>query len=404
MMLEPGSTGRFRFFDAIRLSGVLAVVALHAAVAYSTLAPWWYVAETTRSDGINVLLSATDGFPMPLLFAVAGYFALPSLARRGPAGFLAAKLRRLGLPLAALTLFYTPIITYVDYLDKGGDLGYFKFWLSLLPSLLDWSFQYFGAPDGAAKAQTMLLSYHLWFLAVLLVFCGLLAAFRNVSGLAARAGQGAGYGRFVLVVLGTALVEGLAQMMFSDMAWARFGPFFVFQPARLPIYAGFFLMGLFAWKRGWFVRYPAPGRAWAWGVAVVLAFGAMGGGGMAVMAPGPKSSLLLFAYGLARTGFGLAATGLLVVVGQRCWNNPGRTARSLTDASYDIYLYHFPPVVVLQYLLVGAALPVSAKFSIAFLTPCLLCWAASNLAGRCGRFWLPAGVAAAFGACLLVWG
>ena len=85
------------------------------------------------------------------------------------------------------------------------------------------------------------------------------------------------------------------------------------------------------------------------------------------------------------------------------WNRPGRVRGSLAAASYDIYLYHFPLVIVAQYLLTRSSLPVLARFAVAFLVPIAMCHGVSALT-RGRRGWLPAGVAAAFGACLLVWG
>ncbi len=403
-MRKSSTVGRVPFLDTVRLIGVLAVVALHATVAYSPLAPWWYVTDPDKSVGTGIVLVVTDGFPIPLLFAVAGYFALPSLGRHGEAGFLTGKLKRLGMPLVGLALFYTPIIAYVDYLDKGGSDTFFKHWLKLLPTVLDWSLQSFGTLESAAISRTLLWPYHLWFLAVLLVCCALTAACGlAVAGLAEQDGRKAGFGRFALLLAGIAVVEGLAQVAAFDATWDRLGPFVAFQPARLPLYAGFFLLGLFAWKREWFVRHQVPGPLWLWALGVIVAFGAVAATASGAMAPGPKSPLLPFAYGMARTGFGLTATAMLVVAGQRWWDAPSRSIRSLSAASYKIYLYHFPLVIVLQYLLVGSALPVFGKFAIAFLAPSAVCWAAAHLSRRF-RLLLPGCVAATFGICLLVWG
>ena len=403
-MDKSSTAGRVPFLDTVRLLGVLAVVALHATVAYSPLAPWWYVTDPGKSAGTGIVLAVTDGFPIPLLFAVAGYFALSSLVRHGESGFLIGKLKRLGMPLVGLALFYTPIIAYVDFLDKGGSGTFFKHWLKLLPTVLDWSLQSFGTLESAAISRTLLWPYHLWFLAVLLVFCALTAACGLVvAGLAAQDGRKAGFGRSVLLLAGIALAEGLAQVAFSDPTWDRLGPFLAFQPSRLPLYLGFFLLGMYAWKREWFVRHQVPGPLWLWVLGVILAFGAMAATATGTMAPGPKSPVLPFAYGMARTGFGLAVTGLLAIVGQRWWSAPGRVARSLSSASYVIYLYHFPMVVVLQYMLAATSLPVFGKFAVAFLTPSAVCWAAAHLSGRF-RLLMPCCVAATFGICLLVWG
>ena len=121
MSTQTAAGGRIAPLDALRLVGVLAVVALHAGVAYGTVVPWWYVTDPARTRLMDFVLALTDGFPMPLLFAMAGYFACPSLERHGPAGFVLGKARRLLVPLVGLTLFYCPVISLCGLFGQGRD-------------------------------------------------------------------------------------------------------------------------------------------------------------------------------------------------------------------------------------------------------------------------------------------
>jgi len=54
-----------------------------------------------------------QAFFMGLLFFLAGFFALRSLERRGPAGFLRERARRLGLPSVLFMLLIQPFMLYV---------------------------------------------------------------------------------------------------------------------------------------------------------------------------------------------------------------------------------------------------------------------------------------------------
>jgi peptidoglycan/LPS O-acetylase OafA/YrhL len=394
--------------DALRLIGVLSVVALHAGLAYSAVIPWWYVADPDKSRLINIVLAVCDGVPMPLLFAVAGYFALPSLARRGPGGFLAGRAVRLLAPLVGLTFFYCPIIAYVDYLGKGGRDGFFSHWLALVPSALNWRFAFFSGAESSVAALKLLWPFHLWFLAVLFVFCLILAGARWVAGpgLARRLpDQGPGWVRFGLLALAVGAAAGVGQLACSDTAWVRVGPLLVFQPARLPLYAGCFLLGTFAWRRGWFAVHALPGRPWVWGLVAVAGLAAMlatGLGAGQARAAGTPALGLAFAHGLGRTWFALAATGFAAVLLARAgagsiWRRPG-----LSPASYTLYLLHFPPVIVLQYALVGTLWPVAAKFAVCFAVPAATCLTASRLTDR-SRLALPVLVGLVFGLCALLW-
>jgi peptidoglycan/LPS O-acetylase OafA/YrhL len=180
----------------------------------------------------------------------------------------------------------------------------------------------------------------------------------------------------------------------------------VFQPTRLPLYAGFFLLGAYAWKRGWPAAQGMPGRPWAWGLAFIAALAVMartGGAALEAWAAGAPSVPLSLAHGLARTAFALAATALAAALLGRAkagspWRRPG-----VSRTSFDLYLYHFPPVVALQYWLCGTALPAAAKLAVCVVLPILLCLGTSRLCGS--RAWTrPALVGLAFLGCAVFWG
>ena len=100
--MEPTSrekkTDRLLFFDNVRSLAVLLVVLFHAAISYSNVVPWWYVVDSSRSQLFDVFTAILAVFVMPVLFFVAGYFALPSLQHKGPTAFLKSKFKRLGIP------------------------------------------------------------------------------------------------------------------------------------------------------------------------------------------------------------------------------------------------------------------------------------------------------------------
>ncbi|MHC1789394.1 acyltransferase family protein [Solidesulfovibrio sp.] len=400
------SPGRIPPLDALRFAGVLAVVALHAGVAYSTVVPWWYVKDPEKSRWVDLVLAVADGFPMPLLFAVSGFFALPSLNRRGAAGFVAGKVWRLLVPLIGLTVLYCPVIAYVDFLDKGGRAGFFEHWLALLPSLADWGFRYFSGTQATAASREMIWPYHLWFLAMLFVFCLALAAARGVAGpglTRQMAGRGAGWGRFCGLACGVGLAAGLGQLVWPDAAWGRLGPFLAFQPARVPQYVGFFLLGAFAWRRGWFVTHAVPGGLWRWGIGAAVLLVLLVASRIAATGAGSNAAGFLVAHGLARTGFALAVMGLLAVAmartgTQSLWRRPGVSA-----ASFNLYLLHFPPIIVMQYVLIGTGLPIAVKFALCFLVPTAACLGLGRLFGRRRRILVPVVVAVVFGLCLALW-
>jgi peptidoglycan/LPS O-acetylase OafA/YrhL len=80
---------RLPFLDNLRAFAIVMVVILHASITYMVAAPeWWYVLDPDRSAFFTALVLLVDVPTMPALFFVAGYFAIPSLRRRGTRGFV----------------------------------------------------------------------------------------------------------------------------------------------------------------------------------------------------------------------------------------------------------------------------------------------------------------------------
>ena len=90
-MLKKNDTSRIIFLDNLRYLLVLLVVVLHAACSYSKLTHWWCVSDSS-SPFFDDLLMVLDVFLMPILFFIAGYFAISSLQDKGINHFLKKKL------------------------------------------------------------------------------------------------------------------------------------------------------------------------------------------------------------------------------------------------------------------------------------------------------------------------
>ena len=87
---------RLFFMDNLRYLSVWCVVIFHTSVGYSGL-PEFYV-ETQTDKALLAIRHAIAVFTLPMLFFLAGYFARPSLERRGALPFAKEKAIRLGSP------------------------------------------------------------------------------------------------------------------------------------------------------------------------------------------------------------------------------------------------------------------------------------------------------------------
>ena len=99
MGVEAVARQRMWFFDNLRAFIVLLVAVFHVAMGYTTWnLPWWYVNDIQQSKVFDVFVLSTDVYMMPILFFIAGYFALPVLVKKGMTAFWRDKLWRIVIP------------------------------------------------------------------------------------------------------------------------------------------------------------------------------------------------------------------------------------------------------------------------------------------------------------------
>ncbi|WP_153502555.1 acyltransferase family protein [Cumulibacter manganitolerans] len=133
---------RAQWVDTLRVSLISGVIVVHAATAYVTdFAGYYYDDERVTSGVASVAfaLPALMGgmFGLGPLFVVAGWFSVGSLARRGPAGFMAGRLVRLGVPMVVFVMVVNPLADYLgnlwdeddaSFLDRLGDTEFSIVW------------------------------------------------------------------------------------------------------------------------------------------------------------------------------------------------------------------------------------------------------------------------------------
>ena len=156
--------------DNLRTLMVLCIVLLHAACAYAYSIPWWH-ARDGLSRGFDLLIFCINTFALPVLFFVSGLFAEPSYERHGRGGLLRGKLRRLGVPLLLLPVFYLPAMVYVGYHHReSSPAPFFDYWLHWMGTMGDWRFVLLDSMETGVHYVDACSPHHLWFIAMLLVF------------------------------------------------------------------------------------------------------------------------------------------------------------------------------------------------------------------------------------------
>ena len=131
------SDSRVVYLDNLRYLFVIGVVIQHATMAYMP-STWWPVADEP-SLLVSAFTGFFDGFLMPSLFFIAGFFAIPSMINKSVPQFIKGKFRRLGIPWLACTLFIGPVLPLIYHYTRDNmtlAASYGHTWLALMKNAL----------------------------------------------------------------------------------------------------------------------------------------------------------------------------------------------------------------------------------------------------------------------------
>ncbi len=377
----PQSPQRLLFLDNLRYVIVFFVMWFHVSAGYSG---WPEYYHETQAGGFFAILHGiiTSIRRMPLLFFVAGYFAMPSLVGRGAAGFFMRKAKRLGVPWLLCIFLVGPLMPFLGYYSQSfnglASGAYADFWPAFIKSgFSDW------ITPIAFVVNPQFHQMHFWFTSVLLQLFALMAIGRAVWqkwGPAPHAGPATPWSMLKVLVC-TALVIAVCKTLFIllETPSGVLGFFLHFSPTQFSTYGGFFALGLYARHRNWFSDGQVPG--WKH-------FGALFGG--LVLAGGATASMYFLAGEIVPqplmvfTGLlGEAFLGLMVMVAgvgltRRYMNKPSTINANLAANSYYVYLIHYPILLVLRLQMLTWDAPTAVKYLIAFAGTAVISYAISQ--------------------------
>ncbi|HEX2586088.1 MAG TPA: acyltransferase family protein, partial [Steroidobacteraceae bacterium] len=146
---------RLHALDAVRAFALLAGIVLHAAMSFMPgLTAFGFPADSSQSPALQDTFYVIHIFRMALFFFVAGYFSHLMFHRKGTAGFVGDRIKRIGVPMLLGWLAFGPMTMGMVY-------------MGLAPHVAAVA----GAAPSAPAATPFPLS-HLWFLYYLLMFYG----------------------------------------------------------------------------------------------------------------------------------------------------------------------------------------------------------------------------------------
>jgi len=352
---------RLHFLDHLRAVIILLVILLHASMTYMAYPPeWWYVIEPRNSLALTGLVLLLDVPNMQILFFIAGFFAYESLEKYGPARFLRQKALRLGLPWLVGVVFLAPLVTYLIPYSRGIAPPYLQFWT------VDFWVTYY--------QQSVY-----WFLGMLLLLFAVLAAFYHgepsLQAIPRRAQMPDGkfLAKFWAFMTLWYVVAGA---VVPPDTWLNALRVIVYQPARLGLYVGYFILGLIADRRGWFRAGGYQPDLEFWGPAAFMSAAGYVGlrlsgieGGVALLA---VEAMLFNALCLSALMAGVALFQTRV-------NRPTRVWASLDRNAYAIYYLHPLVLYPATYLALSVGAPILVEVVVLTAFTALASWALGAL-------------------------
>jgi peptidoglycan/LPS O-acetylase OafA/YrhL len=358
---------RLHSFDAIRAGALLLGVVLHAGESFIPDNRTWAIVDDSTSPVAGAMVYVIHIFRMPAFFLMAGFFGRMALQRRGPAGFVRDRAKRVLVPLVLGWCLLYPLIVWAwiwgAQRSGGGLLGE----AAREPA---WQVAFSALATGDVFRGGVQLS-HLWFLyyllmcyaAVLAVRQGLVVRFDRGMGLRGRidrAFAAVWRARWSFVILALPVFGSLCLApgwVGVDTPDQTLRP----NPPYLLAYATFFAVGWLLHRQphlvDTLVRRQRSCSGWVALLSVPLVVFVLRHGrepsGPWVRIP------YVAAYAVAMWAWVLGLLGL----GARWFSRSRPAVRYVSESSYWLYLMHLPLVLFLQVSMAHVPWPWSLKLA-----------------------------------------
>lgn len=333
---------RLYYLDNLRVAVIILVIAHHVGQAYGPTGGWWPIQEEARSAVLGPFFTVNRSFFMSLFFMISGYFTVMSFRSKGARAFLKDRALRLGIPALVFGLLMVPMNLFV-----------------------------FAPTDGPRPSILPIDVGHLWFLEHLLIFSAGYVLWQRTRGPRSEPilnqGNMPGYLSILAFALVLAVVTGIVRIWFPIDKWVYLLGFIRVAFADVPRDLSFFVLGVLAYDRQWFQRFPTrDGYIWL-GTGLALA-GYWYGDSLGFWKALPFSAIALDVLRLIwemLVCFGFCI-GLVVLFREK-FNFQGNLGKVMAQSQYGAYIFHVLLVLVFQFLVLSLALPPFVKFALVTL-------------------------------------
>jgi len=347
------------------------VIVLHGSMTYMAYAPpWWYVVDPENNLLFTALVLLIDVPIMFILLFVAGYFALPSLVKSGPKKFLKDKFTRIGLPWIFGVLLLAPPTAYLIYFSRNVPVTFLQFWRNDF-----W---------GPMYQQSVY-----WYLGILfLLFSALSLVYASSSRVRVLKQKATAPSWRLFVTFAGLTTAGFlfVNLFFPLDTWTNVGYILTLQPLRVPLYVGYFLLGMYAYRNAWFTADGYNPSLDHW-MPVFIASGLLYVVYRFTIPTAVQTTIILKAgNAILFNAFCLSSLMVGVAYFQQYFNGAGAFWRSQAQNSYGIYYLHPLFLYPLALIFVQVSLPIFLKAAAVIVLAFLLSWGFSALVLRKAPF------------------
>lgn len=380
--IQISEGARLGFFDNLRTFFVFGVVFQHAGMAY-IWSDWWPVVDNS-SIIVAFITAFFDGFLMPSLFYIAGFFAVPSIRNRSTSQFLLAKGRRLLVPWLVCILFVCPVLPLIYHYTRNGFTlvsGYWSTWLTLMGNAFRFDIGIM-PPMDIIMQNDLFYQRYMWFIALLAAFFALFSLVyrvrkkwflpnekqftqarpKIVSTLKIALCTGS------ITFLGSTGLIGLMFVLSPDVSdpesWFTLGNIIQFRVSRILLHGVYFFLGILTYKKSGFKKGVLPGHHGTWTVLFIfITTGFYVSLILMRTASGDIEKLYGLIHWLFLNFFTVSALGLFICTASKYVNRQTSLSRALAANSYYLYLSHYIFVFLFQLLFVQfTQIPGSIKY------------------------------------------
>ena len=348
---------RKSYLDNLRAFLIILVIVHHAGQAYGP-GGGWPVIDGEPVRWLGTFFSINAAFFMGLFFFISGYVMPGAYDKYGAGGFLKSKVMRLVIPLAVVSFGIFVPINYA--------IGNYPSFGSYVSHLM--------THDGVQS-----IVGHLWFVQHLFIYSAVFAAAvfikrkirprpesepsrAQISPLALCAAAAV---LFVSVALLSSAVRG----EYPIDRWIVLAGYVRCEPAHLPQYAIFFILGALCGRFGIIERVRAiDGKLFGAAALIVIAVRIAGGDRWF------HTSQL--AYAFIESAIAVTVSGGLLFFFRDHMRMRNGASRFFSDNAYGVYLYHVFPMVGMQMTIAGWTIGGNAKFALISILSILMSYTA----------------------------